>query len=87
MDDAGDSNPPARAGKVYGVVIRNHGSHAVNAGPGLMLLPCSTTPIPKPMDAEDLDLLRGELAELERDNCLRPDTLTADVTNIMENKA
>lgn len=73
--------------KEFGVVIRNHGSHTVNAGPGLQLLPCSTTPIPKPMDADDLELLRSELVQLERDNCLRPDTLTADVTKIMEIKA
>ena len=86
LDTHDDSNPATRAWQLFGVVIRNHGSHAVNAGPGLLLLPCSTTPIPQPQDAEDLKLLRAMLANLEREHCLRPDTLTADVTKIMENQ-
>lgn len=85
--DPGDSNPTPSAGQVFRVVIRNHGSHAVNAGSGLQLLPCSSTPLPQYLDADDLELLRGELAKLEQENCLRPETLTADVTQITEIKA
>lgn len=86
-EDPSASDAAATSGQVFRVVIRNHGSHAVNAGSGLHLLPCSTTPLPKPLAADDLELLRAELVKLEQENCLRPETLTADVTQITEIKA
>lgn len=86
LSDPSASNSDPFAQQAFAVVIRNHGSLAVNAGPGFLLLPCSTTPIPNPMALVELELLRSELVKLERENYLRPDTLTADATQIMETK-